>query len=259
MSQTVCQRVAIITGGGSGIGLATGELLLEQGWKVALLDRDDAALAEARRGLERHAAHVRTDAVDVTDAAEIERVVAAIHDSFGIIKGVVASAGVGADVPFLETSVESFRRINDINVTGTFIVAKAAAARMRANGGGGIVTIASVSGLTGNIGRTAYGASKGAVINMTRVMAVELARYNIRANCVAPGPVETPLVKTMHTQAVRKQWHERVPMERYGTPLEIAEAAAFLIDGDRSSYLTGQIIAVDGGFMACGINDRSRQ
>jgi NAD(P)-dependent dehydrogenase (short-subunit alcohol dehydrogenase family) len=111
--------------------------------------------------------------------------------------------------------------------------------------------------LTGNIGRTAYGASKGAVVNLTRVMAVELAPFNIRVNGIAPGPIETPMVAAVHTPEIREQWNRTTPMARYGTPDEIAEAIAFLLDGTRASYITGQILSVDGGFISSGVIPQS--
>ena len=258
MAAATGQRVAIVTGGASGIGLATVELLLGRGWTVVGTDRDAKAIAAAETRLAAHAGRFRLVAGDVTDEAAMIRLVAETERDFGPLKGLVTSAGIGRDVPLLETTADMFRQIHEINVIGTFIIAKAAAAAMRASGGGAICTIASVSGLTGNIGRSAYGASKGAVVNLTRIMAVELARYGIRVNSVAPGPIETPMVAAIHTAAIREQWNDKVLLERYGTPVEIAEAVAFLVDGERSAYITGQILAVDGGFVACGLNDRSR-
>jgi NAD(P)-dependent dehydrogenase (short-subunit alcohol dehydrogenase family) len=113
--------------------------------------------------------------------------------------------------------------------------------------------MASVSGQRGNIGRSAYGASKGGVITLTKVMAAELAPRNIRVNAIAPGPIETPLVKAMHTDADRAAWLKTVPQRRYAAPEEIAGAAVFLLDESKSSFVTGHILNVDGGFAAAGI------
>jgi NAD(P)-dependent dehydrogenase (short-subunit alcohol dehydrogenase family) len=250
------QRTAIVTGAASGIGFATTVALLRDGWRVAGIDRDVQAIAKAKGELSGHKTHVRLDALDVTDEAATATLVGEIAKVFGPIKGVVTSAGIGANVSFFDTTAALFRRMNDVNVIGTFIIAKAAAEAMRQTGGGAIVTIASVSGLTGNMGRTAYGASKGAIANLTRIMAVELARHKIRVNSIAPGPIETPMVAEVHTPEVRAQWYDTVPLKRYGTPEEIAEAAAFLLDERRASYITGQVLAVDGGFTAAGLVDR---
>jgi NAD(P)-dependent dehydrogenase (short-subunit alcohol dehydrogenase family) len=246
MAQTV-----IITGAASGIGFACAEHQLSLGWHVGLLDRDPAALEKAREHLARPQ-DTLCFCLDVTDEAAVERAIAATRE-LGPIHGLVNSAAIGADLPFDETSVETFRKILDVNVIGSFVVARAAVHAMRQNGGGAIVNIASVSGLRGNIGRTAYGASKGAVVTMTQVMAVELASANIRVNAIAPGPVETTMVRAMHTPDARRNWVGRVPQRRYAEAHEIARAAAFLLDDAQSSYVTGHVLAIDGGFLAGGL------
>ena len=162
----------------------------------------------------------------------------------------VNSAGIGADVPFLDTPAALFDRIMAVNLRGTFLIGQACARAMAA--GGAIVNIASVSGLRGNTGRAAYGASKGGVITLTQVMACELAERGIRVNAIAPGPVETPLVAQVHDEAVRAAFGRFIPMHRYGIPEEIAAAAAFLCSHD-ASYVTGQVLGVDGGFLAAGM------
>ncbi|TJW38631.1 MAG: SDR family oxidoreductase, partial [Mesorhizobium sp.] len=146
-----------------------------------------------------------------------------------------------------------FRRIVDVNLTGTFIVSRAAARYwLERKLPGAIVNITSVSGLCGSKGRSAYGASKGGQNLLTLVMANELGVDGIRVNAVAPGPIETPLTQAVHTEDVRRQWLDRVPQRRYGTPREIAGAVAFLISDD-ASYINGQVLAVDGGFIHAGL------
>jgi NAD(P)-dependent dehydrogenase (short-subunit alcohol dehydrogenase family) len=245
-------RVALITGAASGIGLATVERLLEVGWKVAALDRDEGALASLAERIGKPQ-RLFTSTLDVTNEAAAEKAIAMAGEALGRIDGVVNSAGIAADIPALDTPVELFRKILDVNVVGTFIVARAAARVMRSTGGGAIVNVSSVAGLRGGKGRSAYGSSKGAVIVLTQVLANDLARYGIRVNAVAPGPVDTPMMQAMHNERDRALWKRHIPMQRYAKPAEIASVIEFLLDGTRSSYITGEIVAVDGGFRGAGI------
>jgi NAD(P)-dependent dehydrogenase (short-subunit alcohol dehydrogenase family) len=213
----------IITGAASGIGLACAERQLSLGWRVALIDRDAAALEQARESLARPQ-QTLSFCLDVTDEAAVNEAIDAAS-KLAAIHGLINSAGIGADQSFEATSVERFRKILDVNVVGCFIVARAAVRAMREAGGGAIVNLASVSGLRGNI----------------------------RFNAIAPGPVETAMVRVMHTQEARANWVRRVPQRRYAEPQEIARAAAFLLDDEQSSYVTGHVLAVDGGFLAGGL------
>lgn len=248
MDDNLKDKAVIVTGGASGIGRATVERLLAEGWRVVAADRDKAALNTLP-----NYNRLMTAPLDVTDEAMVEALVARVEADFAPIGGLVNSAGIGRDVPFAETTAKLFRDIYEINVIGTFLVSKAAARSMAKNGGGSIVNIASVSGIKGNIGRAAYGASKGALVTLTKVMAVELADAGIRVNAIAPGPVETPMVAAIHTPKIREQWHKTVPLRRYGGPEEVAGAILALLDPAFSSYITGQTIAVDGGFTAAGL------
>jgi NAD(P)-dependent dehydrogenase (short-subunit alcohol dehydrogenase family) len=238
-------KVAIVTGGLSGIGKAIAAQFAEEGAIVVAADLstdatrlDDGAIA---------AFHA-----DVADPASVDRLVGAVMAKYGRLDCLVNSAGIGADVPFLDTTLESFDRIMAINLRGSFIVGQRAARAMRDGGGGAILNVASVSGMVGNMGRSAYGASKGGVILLSKVMAVELAAYGIRVNVLAPGPVATPLTEAVHTPAAREQWHQRTILRRYGRPEEMAGAAVFLCS-DEASYVTGHVLAADGGFVAAGL------
>lgn len=246
------ERVAFVTGAASGIGMATARQLLDDGWAVAMIDREAANLQKASTAYPA-SSRILSMALDITDEAAVADAIARTETSLGGLDGVVNCAGIAADVPALDTKVDLFRRILDVNVTGTFIVSQAAARVMQRRGGGAIVNLASVSGLRGSKGRSAYGASKGAVVTLTQVLANDLAQYRIRVNAVAPGPVDTPLVQAMHTDADRAIWKRYIPMKRYGTTEEIAKAIAFLLDDTKSSFITGEILAVDGGFRGAGV------
>jgi NAD(P)-dependent dehydrogenase (short-subunit alcohol dehydrogenase family) len=253
MAETTARpRVAFVTGGGSGIGLATAVRLLASGWRVAVADRDAAALEAVRRAHAGSAGLLATP-LDVTDEGAVEKAAAEAAAALGGLDGVVNSAGIAADIPALDTPVDLFRKVLDVNVVGTFIVARAAARIMKEGSGGAIVNLSSVSGLRGSKGRSAYGASKGAVAVLTQVLANDLARYRIRVNAVAPGPVDTAMVKAMHTEADRALWARHIPMRRYAEPDEIAAVIELLLDGTRSGYMTGAIVPVDGGFAGAGI------
>ena len=230
MAKVANGRVALITGGASGIGLATAKRLLEAGWKVALADRDEKLLAAVRASWARPSACSPRPSTSPTRRRP-RRWWRMSAEALGGLDGVVNSAGIAADIHALDTPVDLFRKILDVNVVGTFIVARAAARIMKDRGGGSIVNISSISGVRGSKGRSAYGSSKGAVIVLTQVLANDLGRYGIRVNAVAPGPVDTPMVKELHSEADRKLWLRYLPLRRYGTPEEIAMAIEFLLDG----------------------------
>ena len=248
---------ALVTGAGSGIGQACAETLLAAGWSVAFLDVNETALAAAK---ERHAKakDVRFIAADISDESAVERAVAELNREFGGLHGVVNSAGMAMNKGLFETSAAEFRKVLDVNVVGSFLVGRAAARVMRDRGiAGAIVNIASISGIRGSLKRVAYGASKGGVITMTKVMANELAAHGIRVNAIAPGPVETEMVKAHHTAEDRLLYARTIPLKRYAEPSEIAEAAHFLLDPKRSAYITAEVLAVDGGYRGAGlIGDR---
>jgi NAD(P)-dependent dehydrogenase (short-subunit alcohol dehydrogenase family) len=238
------QNTILVTGGASGIGFAIVQAILEQGWHVVVADLE---LGNLDRSL------VHFEQLDVTDEDAVVRAIERCEAEVGPLTGVVNSAGIGKDVPCLDTSTTLFRKILEVNLIGSFVVAREAARAMRSRGKGSIVNIASVSGIRGNSGRVAYGASKGGVITMTQVMAVELAPAGIRVNAIAPGPIETPLVRDMHTEQACADWTSRVPQHRYGSPDEVAGAAIFLLDDRKSSFITGQTLCIDGGFTAAGV------
>ncbi|MGK7869800.1 SDR family NAD(P)-dependent oxidoreductase [Falsiroseomonas sp. E2-1-a20] len=244
-------RTALITGAGRGIGLATARRFRAEGWRVALLDIDAALLGQAMAAL---AAPEATLALpcDVADAPAIFAAVRQAAAHFGRLDALVNNAGTAVFKPILETTPEEWARVLAVNLTGPFLATQAAAPLMAEQGGGAVVNVTSISGLRASTLRVAYGTSKAGLAHLTKQQAVELGALGIRVNAVAPGPVDTAMAKAVHTPEIRADYHDHIPLGRYGLEEELAEAIFFLCS-DRASYLTGQVIAVDGGFDATGI------
>ncbi len=239
---------AVVTGGASGIGMAVVKRLLEEGWPVAVVDADHAALAACEETFsDENAIFLHAD---VTDEEEVTEAFDGAVDRLGLIGGLVNSAAIARDLTVEETSTELFRQILDVNLVGSFITARAALERMGASLS--IVNIASVSALRANKGCVAYGASKAGVKLMSEVMAMEYGHRGVRVNCVAPGPIESPAIARLHSADDRRAWLDHVPQRRYGEPEEVAAAIAFLLSPE-ASYVNGHTLVVDGGFLASGI------
>jgi NAD(P)-dependent dehydrogenase (short-subunit alcohol dehydrogenase family) len=243
--------VALVTGAGRGIGLATARRFRADGWRVALLDIDAGLLEAAMASL---AAPEATLALhcDVADATGIAAAVRAAAARFGQLDALVNNAGTAVFKPILETTPEEWARVMAVNLTGPFLATNAAAPIMAEGGGGAVVNITSISGLRASTLRVAYGTSKAALAHLTKQQAVELAALGIRVNAVAPGPVDTAMAKAVHTPEIRRDYHDTIPLNRYGLEEELAETIVFLCSA-RASYINGQVIAVDGGFEATGI------
>jgi len=244
-------KVALITGAGRGIGLATARRFRTEGWRVALLDIDATLLEAAMATL---AAPEATLALhcDVADAAGVADAVRQAARHFGRLDALVNNAGIAVFRPMLETTPEDWQRTLAVNLGGPFFATQAAAPLMAEGGGGAVVNITSISGLRASTLRVAYGTSKAGLAHLTKQQAVELASLGIRVNAVAPGPVDTAMAKAVHTPEIRRDYHDHIPLDRYGLESELAEAIFFLCS-DRASYITGQVIAVDGGFDTTGI------
>ena len=245
------RKVALVTGAARGIGLAAATRFLQEGWKVAMLDILGDTLRSAVEALDAPDVALAIEA-DVSDPKAVQAAVAEVHRKFGRIDALVNNAGIAVFKPMLDTTIEEWQRVLAVNLNGPFILTQAVAPIMRDQGGGAIVNIASISGLRASTMRVAYGTSKAAVAHLTKQQAVELSQYGIRVNAVAPGPVDTAMAKAVHTPEIRADYHDHIPLTRYGLETELANAIHFLCS-DQASYITGQVLAVDGGFDAVGV------
>ncbi len=245
------QKVALVTGAARGIGLAAAKRFLAEGWRVALLDIEGELLDSAVATLA-DPDHTLALHCDVSDAAQVATAMDELAKRFGRLDALVNNAGIAVFAPIMETADADWNRILAVNLTGPFLCTKAAVPLMCQAGGGAVVNITSISAVRASTLRAAYGTSKAGLAHLTKQLAVELASLDIRVNGVAPGPVDTAMAKAVHTPQIRADYHDAIPLNRYGLEEDLAEAILFL-SCDRSSYITGQILAVDGGFDAAGI------
>lgn len=241
-------QVAVVTGAGRGIGQAIALAFAREGARVVVADIDPKTAAATARRLGRTRGLAVT--VDVADSASVNEAFRAVDRAWGRVDIAVTNAAIEPIVPFLELTEETWDRVIDVNLKGTFLVAQAAARRMLKRRRGVIITLSSVNAEVVRPESAAYGASKGAVRQLTKAMGISLAPYGIRVNAIGPGTVVTGLTRHL---LKKKPWRDavymRTPMQRVADPMEIAEVAVFLAS-DASSYMTGSTVYVDGGRLA---------
>jgi len=248
------QKVAVVTGGATGIGKEITGKLAEDGFFVIVADLNAAETKKIAEDLTDMGYLAEAMPMDISAPGAVRTAFLRIEDQFGRCDVLVNNAGIAKTYPFLAYPLENWRLTMDVNLTGPLLMAQKAAELMIRHRWGRIINMASAAGVRAGVGRTAYGTSKAALIGLTRQMAIELAPFGITANSLAPGPIETPLVAQLHSAETRETYTRMVPMHRYGTPMEVASVVSFLAS-DSASYVTGTMIPVDGGFIAAGLLD----
>jgi NAD(P)-dependent dehydrogenase (short-subunit alcohol dehydrogenase family) len=246
-------KIAIVTGAATGIGGATADAFSAEGASVVLTDVNETALSERREKLREAGGNCIAVVADVSRPADAQRIVQEAVTAFGGVDCLVASAGIQTYGTVVSTDEETWDRTLDVNAKGVYLAAKYCVPEMVQRGGGAIVTVASVQGLFSQPNVAAYAASKGAVIAMTRTMAIDHAVDNIRANSICPGSIETPLLRFAAEQmqpddpeGAIKEWGGLHVLGRVGQPEEMAQVALFLCS-DAASFITGAAIVADGG------------
>jgi NAD(P)-dependent dehydrogenase (short-subunit alcohol dehydrogenase family) len=247
-------KVAIVTGGGSGIGRVTASLFAGEGAKVVVADLDEKNGTETVGDIKKAGGEGIFARTDVASAAEAKRMADLTVDRYGRIDVLVNVAGIFREGGVVETSEDEWRRVLDVNLTGIFFCMKHCVPHMIRQGGGSIVNISSEAGLVGIGNQVAYNVSKSGVIALTKSAAVDLAAHRVRVNCVCPGRVHTPLVEKViraspDPENTRRALSEDRPLKRMGRPEEIAAGILYLAS-DESAYATGAVLSIDGGYTA---------
>jgi NAD(P)-dependent dehydrogenase (short-subunit alcohol dehydrogenase family) len=247
-------RRLFITGGSRGLGREMALAIADAGADVILVGRDEASLATAAgeiRALGRECLVIPGDVGEPEECERVCREALEHHPDIDILINNVGGRRI--NVPLVEQSLEQWRENVDLNLTSAFLCMKhVGGAMVRRGGPGRVINVASISGLRASTMRVAYGTSKAAVIHLTKQQAVELSHFGIRVNAIAPGPVDTAMAKLVHTAAVRADYHDAIPLARYGAEEEMAQVVGFLCS-DAAAYVNGQVVAVDGGFDAAGV------
>jgi len=247
-------RIAAITGGALGIGRATGRLFAAEGATVALGDVDVAGAEAVAKEIVAGGGRALAVGMDVGDAGQVRDFVDRVVSELGRLDVMFANAGIAHSAPFLEHPEAEWHRVLRVNLSGVFFCCQAAARQMVRQGGGRIIATASINGFRGVENLVGYNVAKAGVIELTKTLAVELAKHHIAVNAIAPAQIDTRLTRSLPEEARRRRV-DRIPMGRFGDVDEVARAALFLASDD-ASYVTGHTLAVDGGYLAGGLWSR---
>ena len=238
-------RVAVITGGGGGIGKGIGEVLASSGIKIALIDADGYLLEETQKEFDKFNYEVRTYSLSVTDEEAIQDVVKDLTDYFGQVDILINNAGITRDTLLMRMKKEDWESVLSVNLTGAYLCSKAFLRLLMRSPSGRIVNISSVVGLMGNLGQVNYSASKAGLIGLTKSSAKELAPRGITVNAIAPGFIESEMTQKLADQ-VKETYLNVIPLNFFGLPEDVANAVSFLVS-EEARYITGEVIRVDGG------------
>lgn len=239
-------RIAVVTGGASGIGRKTSELLAERGYTVAIADRNVEGAAEVARGITDQGGTAKEFALDLEQFESISELRASVVDAFGVPNVVANVAGWDLPGPFLEDTAEYQRRLIDINLLGPIRVShEFLTVMVEAGAGGRLINVSSDAGRVGSSGEAVYSAAKGGIIALTKALAREMARYKINVNCVCPGPTDTPMFRRA-SENLQAALIRGIPLRRLAQPEEIAHSIAYFAS-DETAYITGQVLSVSGG------------
>jgi 3-oxoacyl-[acyl-carrier protein] reductase len=243
----VKMKVAVITGGARGIGKAIGLKLAAAGTEIAIMDIIDEGMQTSKEISSTHDVKANFYKVDISNYKQVEESVKKVLDDFEKIDIIVNNAGITQDSLLLRMQPQQWNKVLNVNLTGCFNCTKAVLKQMVSQRWGRIINISSVVGITGNFGQSNYSASKSGVIGFTKSVAKEVAKRNITVNVIAPGFIESDMTLSL-PEKIKKSYIEQIPMKKMGKPIDIANTVAFLVS-DEASYITGQVINVDGGMV----------